>query len=237
MFSDTATDPHSPTDTATDFSTATEPAAGAGWSAADLFTTRFAGQPAWAAVTEVFIGLGWLRAATSKIIDPSWWSGDYLVHFLADHDQATLGWYAPFVDLVVAPNAVLVALAVLVLQLVVAASLLTGRARTVGLGLGIAMNLHFVAAGAVNPSAFYLLAQGALVLWLVEAWSSRRAQATLPGVAASGLAVAGFNLPFIATLHPAEVIDDPAIMFCTLGALTCLACVIAVAGTDDPAGA
>ena len=46
-----------------------------------LFAARFADQPAWAAVTEVFIGLGWLRAATSKIIDPSWWSGDHLAEF------------------------------------------------------------------------------------------------------------------------------------------------------------
>ncbi len=193
-----------------------------------LFTTRFAGQPAWAAVTEVFIGLGWLRAATSKVIDPSWWSGDHLTEFLAEHSNGTLGWYAPFVDVIVAPNAWLVALTVLILQVVIAASLLSGRARPVGLGFGIALNLHFVAAGAVNPSAFYLLAQGALLLWTIERWSARRTRAVLPTVAASGLAVAGFNVPFIRTLHPAEVIDDPAIMFATLGALTSLACVIAV---------
>ncbi len=202
----------------------------------NLFFARFAGQPAWAAVTEVFIGLGWLRAATSKVVDPSWWSGEYLTGFLTEHNDTTLGWYAPFVDAVIAPNAWLVALAVLILQLVVAASLLTGRARPIGLGFGVAMNLHFVAAGAVNPSAFYLLAQGALVLWLIDRWSARQTQAVLPAVAASGLAVAGFNAPFIRTLHPANVIDDPAIMFATLGALTCLACVIAVSAATDESG-
>lgn len=200
---------------------------------ARFLTARFAGQPAWAVVTEVFIGLGWLRAAASKIIDPSWWTGDYLLGFLDLHRESTLGWYAPFADLMIAPNAAFVALVVLVLQLVVAGSLLTGRHRSIGLGLSIAMNLHFVAAGAVNPSAFYLLAQGALVLWLVESWDSRRVRATLPGVAASGLAVAGFNVPFIATLHPAEVIDDPAIMFSTIGALTCLAGLVAVAAAGE----
>ena len=193
-------------------------------------TERFAGQPAWAAVTEIFIGLGWLRAAASKVIDPGWWSGDYLAGFLTIHADETLGWYQPFVDYLVAPNLAMVALIVLVLQVAVAASLLLGRWRPMGLGVGIAMNLHFVAAGAVNPSAFYLLAQGALALWLVERWSRRRTEATLPAVAATGVAVAGFNLPFIRTLHPAEVIDDPAIMFITLGALTALACVLAVAG-------
>jgi len=198
-----------------------------------LFSARFAGQPAWAAVTEVFIGLGWLRAATSKVIDPSWWSGDYLTGFLTEHSDATLGWYAPFVDAVVAPNARLVAPSVLILQLVVAASLLTGRARSIGLCFGIALNLHFVAAGAVNPSAFYLLAQGALVLWLIDRWSARQTQAMLPAIAASGLAVAGFNVPFIRTMHPANVIDDPAIMFATLGILTCLACVIAIGVADE----
>ncbi len=212
--------------------TATEPSPSIR-SFSGLLADRFAGQPAWAAVTEVFIGLGWLRAATSKLIDGNWWSGEELVGFLDEHRASTLGWYAPFVDLVVEPHVALVALVVLVLQLVVAASLLAGRGRSLGLGVGISMNLHFVAAGAVNPSAFYLLAQGALVLWMIDHWSSSRAHTRLPGVAAAGLAVAGFNLPFIATLHPAEVIDDPAIMFCTLGVLTCLAATLAVATADE----
>lgn len=192
------------------------------------FARRFGDQPAWAIVTEVFIGLGWLRAATTKIIDPTWWSGDYLGGFVAEHAGTTLDWYAPFLEAFVSPNLVAVSAAVLVLQLLVAASLLSGRARGFGLGFGMAMNLHFVAAGAVNPSAFYLLAQGALLLWMLERWRASERRALLPAVAAGGLAVAGFNLPFIGTIHPAEVIDDPAIMFMTLGSLTALAAVVAL---------
>ncbi len=68
-----------------------------------IITDRFARQPAWAAVTEIFIGLGWLRAATAKSIDPGWWDGSALEQFLVEHEGATLGWYEPFSQLVVTP--------------------------------------------------------------------------------------------------------------------------------------
>lgn len=189
-------------------------------------TRRFNNQPAWAAVTEIFIGLGWARAAAAKSIDGDWWTGDALRSFLTDHDAATLGWYRPFTELVVSPNAALFAVVVLVLQLIAAASLLTGRNRSIGLAAGICMNLHFVAAGAVNPSAFYLLAQGALVLWLVEQRPALPSLDSLMHATAIGLAMIGFNLPFIRTLHPKAVVDDPAIMMANVGGLTCLACLL-----------
>ncbi len=48
--------------------------------------------PAWVVVTQVFIGLGWLRAAAEKLIEPHWWAGGTINDFLADHDDTTLGW-------------------------------------------------------------------------------------------------------------------------------------------------
>ncbi len=191
-----------------------------------IITERFRNQPAWAAVTEIFIGLGWLRAAAAKSIDAQWWNGSALQAFLFEHQSAGLGWYQPFADQIVAPNVPLFAFTVLALQAIAAASLLSGRHRAVGLGLGIAMNLHFVAAGAVNPSAFYLLAQGALVLWMIEQRPSLPSIDSLVRTMAAGLAMVGFNLPFIRTLDPKTVIDDPAIMMATVGGLTCLACIV-----------
>lgn len=188
-----------------------------------IITERFRHQPTWAAVTEIFIGLGWLRAVVAKSTDANWWTGDALRSFLSDHDAATLGWYRPFAELIVAPNAAMFAALVLTLQLVAAGSLLSGRNRPIGLAAGICMNLHFVAAGAVNPSAFYLLAQGALALWLVEQRPSLPSVDSLMHATAVGLAMIGFNLPFIQTLDPKAVIDDPAIMMATVGGLTCLA--------------
>ncbi len=196
------------------------------------FSKRFARQPAWAAVTELFIGLGWLRAAVAKIVDGNWWSGDYLGKFLADHDGQTLAWYSPFVDAVVSPNLEATSFVVLMLQIIAALSLLAGRYRALGLGLGVTMNLHFVAAGAVNPSAFYLLAQGALLFWMVERWSADARRNMLPSIAVIGLALAALNLPFIATLDPADVVDDPALMMITTGLLVSVGSVVALSSDE-----
>ena len=124
-------------------------------------------------VVELFLGLGWARAAGEKIIDVNWWTGDVLHEFLADHVPVTIGWYEPFLVRVVAPHVVLVAVTVVALQLFAGAALLTGRNRTAGLIIGMFLNLHVLAAGAVNPSAFYLLAQGAVLLAIAEARSIR----------------------------------------------------------------
>lgn len=197
-----------------------------------IINDRFKHQPAWAAVTGIFIGLGWLRAATAKSIDSSWWNGSALQQFLVEQDGTTLGWYRPFIELVVAPNLLIFSAVVFVMQIVVAACLLSGRHRSIGLAVGIGLNLHFVAAGAVNPSAFYLLAQGALVLWLIERRQSVPSVDSLLLAAGSGLTVVGFHLPFIRTLAPATVIDDPAIMMATVGGLTSLACLLMAERVD-----
>ncbi len=185
------------------------------------------GLPAWVVVTQLFIGLGWLRAVAEKVIDPGWWTGDVITRFVFVHGDTTLAWYQPFVEAVVLPAAPLIALVVVVGQLVAGASLVTGRRIGVGLATGIFLNLHFLAAGAVTPSAFYLLAQGALVLWLAEQTLTLVSLKRLQLVAAIAAALVGFNLPFISTVHPAAVIDDPAIMLVLGGALTALGCVLA----------
>jgi uncharacterized membrane protein YphA (DoxX/SURF4 family) len=187
----------------------------------------FVGQPAWFVVTRLFIGLGWLRAATEKLIDPAWWTGDVLEDFVSYHSGTTLGWYAPFLDSVALPMASVVAALVVAGQLVAGTSLVTGRRLNVGLAIGVFFNLHFMAAGAVTPSAFYLLAQGSLILWLCERNASQSTSAALHATAAAATFVAGLNLAFVSTLHPAEVIEDPAVMFAFGGALTALACLLA----------
>lgn len=115
------------------------------------------------------------------------------------------------------------------LQLVAAGGLITGRHVGIALATGIFLNLHFMAAGAVKPSALYLLAQGALVLWMAEqspTFTAKRALG-IAGLTAGLLAVVG--LPFVSTVGRALVIEDPAVMFVTGGALTVLACIRASA--------
>lgn len=190
-------------------------------------TERFVGTPAWVVVTQLFIGLGWLRAVAEKVIDPRWWAGEVIEEFASTHADATLAWYAPFLDNVVLRWAPVVGVVVLAGQAVAATSLVSGRHLNVGLLVGAVLNLHFMAAGAVTPSAFYLLAQGALMLWLCEQNANRSTAKTLQTRAAAAAFVAGLNLAFISTVHPGQVIDDPAVMFSFGGALAALACLLA----------
>ena len=170
----------------------------------------------WVFVTEVFIGLGWLRAATEKLISPAWWRGDELGSFLDTHADASLPWFRPVLAVVDA-HTVAVSLLVIVLQVMAGTLVLGGR--RAGLAVGIALNLSFVAAGAVNPSAFYLLAQGSVALAAAEA-ARRPPRRRLDAAQVAAASLAIMSLPFISTIDPAVVVDDPAVMMVMLGALT-----------------
>lgn len=182
-----------------------------------------ADSPPWALLIRLFFALGWLRAATEKLADPHWWSGAGILDFLDEHADATLDWYAPFIDWIVVAHLDVIVLAVVVLQVGSGLSLLTGRALRLGLAAGIFLNLNFVAAGAVNPSAFYIVAQGALSFWLIEARPSPASRRTLMGGVGVVVLLGLLSAPFVATLRPDDVIDDPAVMFLTFAALATVA--------------
>ncbi len=186
------------------------------------------GVPAWVMITRLFIGLGWTRAAVEKVIDSDWWNGTGIVTFIGEQSAQTLGWYRPVLDGMVAPNPVLFAVIVVVAEIAVAVSLLSGRAVGYGLLLGMFLNLNFLAAGAVNPSAFYLLSQGALALWLAEqVRSGKLITRTLSAIAIAAYVLGVMSLPNIGTLHPARVMADPGIMFVLVALLTVVACDLA----------
>ncbi|RZV45412.1 MAG: hypothetical protein EX269_10005 [Acidimicrobiales bacterium] len=117
---------------------------------------------------QLFIGLSCLRAFTEKIASEDWWTGATIDQFLVEHNGMPLQWYQLFIDSVVAPNTSTVATVVLVAQLFAAVTLLSGRSVAEGLTVGMFLNLSFLTAGAASPSAFYLLAQGAVGLWLAH---------------------------------------------------------------------
>lgn len=181
----------------------------------------------------LFLIFGWLRAAVEKGIDPQWWNGTKLLTFVDEQQDTMLSFMSPIVDAVVVPFAAPVAALVLLTQLGVTAMLLTTRRLGAGLVLASAMNVIFVLMGAVTPSAFYLVLQLTLLLAVAEStgWFNRlRRFAVVVGGGAFALAMT----PFISTLHPAEVIHDPAIMLATVGALA--AFTQAAALTVAPAG-
>lgn len=188
----------------------------------DAATRRVDQSRTWVLIVELFLALGWARAFVEKLIDPAWWRGDALRHFVSDHEGMALDWFAPFLSSVVIPLAAPVSLVVLVLEAVAAVSFLTGRNRSVGLASAVVLNLTFLAAGAVNPSAFYLVLQGALAVALVER-SGADLRRVLFGVEVVVLTAAVMSATSIRTLHPARVIEDAAIMVITLAALTVLA--------------
>ncbi|MEM9032959.1 MAG: hypothetical protein AAGA99_03850 [Actinomycetota bacterium] len=185
---------------------------------ASLVRRRLDAFPPWVLLIQTFIGLGWLRAGVEKLISVEWWTGTELEGFLALHAGETLPWYLPFVELVVSPSAAVVSFVVMAAQFAIAGSLLSGRRVGLALCAGMLLNLHFIAAGAVAPSVFYLLAQGAVALWMAEQRRTRQLSVLLTAVSIGGAAMAGASLLAIRTIDPALVIEDPALMLVTVGA-------------------
>lgn len=191
----------------------------------NAFAARTVGIPSWVLLIQLFIGLGWLRAAVEKVIDPSWWSGVDVQVFLFQHSDDMLGWYRPIANNWIAPYAASIAIAVVAIQLFAASSLLSGRLVRLGLFVGMFLNLNFMAAGSVNPSVFYLLAQGVLALWLAElSLPGKLVPGMLSAAAYLSYVVGMMSLPYIRTLHPAEVMSDPALMLVFSSVLTVVVC-------------
>lgn len=170
----------------------------------------------------LFLAAGWLRAGIEKVIDPSWWTGDVLGQFLVEQRPHMLPFFRTFGDALVAPLALPTAWLVVEAQIAIGLCLLLNRWPRRALWAAVALNVCFVLAGRVNPSAFYLVMQLVLLIGLSRpvnttiAWR-RAAIWSVPAVA---------MLPFARTLVPAEVIDDPALMLsfaCGLAALATLA--------------
>ncbi|MEM7142339.1 MAG: hypothetical protein AAF548_15050 [Actinomycetota bacterium] len=181
---------------------------------------RIESVPTWVLFIEIFIGAGWLRAAAEKAISGDWWGGATLEAFLIETDGERVPWFHLVTDVVVWPNLALVSAAVAITQVALGVCLLTGRARATTLLVGIALNTSFVLAGAVDPSAFYLLAQLAVLLWVAEERRTPHPTAIAWTLAIGGLATAGSALLSIGTLHPEHVVDDPSMMLVFLGLLT-----------------
>lgn len=114
----------------------------------------------------VFIGLGWLRAGAEKMLDPRWWSGDKLAEFLAiqmGNDAVYFPFYQTLISQLFEPNVLILSFLVLVGELAAGLAILTGTLTIPALLGALFMNVNFVLAGEVNPSAFYIVIQYALL--------------------------------------------------------------------------
>jgi uncharacterized membrane protein YphA (DoxX/SURF4 family) len=177
----------------------------------------------------IFLAAGWLRAGAEKLIDPRWWSGDKLRTFLQDQHGEALPFFRPVMDHMIAPAAMFVALTVMVTQLACGVLIGTGQKLPLALRWAFFMNVTFVLAGRVNPSAFYLVME--LVLLFAIADGALGVNPTTPShrtfVIAGTSAVLGILcVPYIRTIEPAHVIDDPAMMLMFVGLMTATTLVI-----------
>jgi thiosulfate dehydrogenase [quinone] large subunit len=161
----------------------------------------------------LFLAAGWLRAALVHLFDGAWWSGQVVRQFVAFDTSAAIGVYRPFLEYVVAPLPTVTALIVVTGQLVAGGFLLLNYKPMWGVLLGAFLNLQFILAGAVNPSAFYLVMALVVVLWRMERSSSLSTSRRLTravGIFAGLTTVV--MVPFIASLSPERAIDDPALV-------------------------
>lgn len=199
--------------------TSTPPPVTAAPGLVDEALARLRQTPVWVVLIQTFIGLGWLRAAVEKVIDGDWWSGEVIENYLAEHADTRLPWFDTFAELFVEPNLAVVIVGVVALQAAIGLALVSGVGRRIALVAGMGLNFVFVAGGAVSPSVFYLLAQMAVVLWVLEHRWDRNSEMLTYLTLGAGWFVAMVSLPFMRTIDPMAVIDDPAVMLATFGGL------------------
>ncbi|MEP7115664.1 MAG: hypothetical protein ABI862_20535 [Ilumatobacteraceae bacterium] len=171
----------------------------------------------------IFLAAGWLRAAAEKLIDPQWWTGNKLQQFLTTQHQEALPFFRPIMDNALQPGAQAVAIVVVLTQLACGIAIAVGKPLRLALRWTVLLNVVFIMAGKVNPSAFYLVMEIVLLFAIADGTigvrpsvPSRRTIALAGVSAALAVAVA----PYIRTIEPAKVIEDPAMMLVFLGFTT-----------------
>jgi hypothetical protein len=180
----------------------------------------------------VFIAAGWLRAGAEKLIDPAWWHGTVLRGFLAKQHGAAIPFFRPVMDHLIAPAAIVVALTVMVTQLMCGVMIATGHRMQVALRWAFFMNVTFILAGRVTPSAFYLVLELVLLFAIADGALSTSpstpSRRTFTAAALAAVAAATF-IPYIRTIEPAKVIEDPAMMLMFTGFLLAFTLVVRLA--------
>jgi uncharacterized membrane protein YphA (DoxX/SURF4 family) len=168
----------------------------------------------------IFLAAGWLRAGAEKLIDPQWWNGNVLGAFLTKQHHEALPFFRPVMDNLIAPGAQTVAIVVVLTQLACGLAIAIGKPLRLALRWGFLMNVVFIMAGRVNPSAFYLVMEIVLLLAIADGTIGVRPSAPSWRTVASAGVFASLTVavsPYIRTLEPSKVIDDPAMMLTFLG--------------------
>lgn len=187
----------------------------------EILAQRYRGLPSWVLLAQVFLAAGWLRAVAAHGMDSAWWNGEAIDGFRSEYQELSIEWYrATIMDGPIQWWPAAVGIVVFVAQLVVALMLAFNFRPIWGLALGATINVNLVLAGATNPSVFYLIIGAVLALWHIDASvHSLSARKLTTASTLFGALALGALLPEIATVDPAHVIEDPAIVLSFLAVL------------------
>jgi len=113
----------------------------------------------------IFIGVGWMRSFAEKFTDPAWLGGRAVGNFLGDqtvNGAVPIPQYDWLIDAVLSPAGPVIGWLVMLLQLVIGLAIISGTDTNLAFLIGIVMNVNFMLAGEINPSAFYIVIQTVL---------------------------------------------------------------------------
>ena len=115
----------------------------------------------------LFLGSVWMRAGLEKVLSDKWFSGEELTHYLTTQlasGTIHISAYQHLIETVFMPHAQLMSWIVVVGQLLAGLGILFGIFTNAALLGGLFMNINFILAGSINPSAFYVVMQTVLFL-------------------------------------------------------------------------
>ena len=118
-------------------------------------------------VLRIFLGVGWIRTCLEKLPKAGWWDGTAISTFLGQQlagGHVVFPFYQDLIANVFVPNALILGLIIMFGEGLIGLSVLTGTFTNFGLLNGILLNLNLIMAGAIDPSAFYLIIQTVLFI-------------------------------------------------------------------------
>ena len=168
----------------------------------------------------LFLAAGWLRAGAEKVIDPQWWNGNKLRSFLTAQHNEALPFFRPVMENWIRPGAREVAIVVAVTQIAIGLAIAIGKPMRLALRWGFLLNVVFIMAGKVNPSCFYLVMELVLLFAIADGVIGVRPSSPswrTVAIAGTSAGLAAAVAPYVRTIEPAKVIEDPAMMLVFLG--------------------
>lgn len=118
-------------------------------------------------ILRLFMGVGWIRTCVEKLPEAGWWDGTALTTFLQGHmmtGKVVFPFYQDLITNVFLPHAQVLGVITMFGEGLIGLAILTGTFTNFALLNAVFMNLNFIMAGAIDPSAFYLIIETVLFI-------------------------------------------------------------------------